>query len=72
MPKVRQRENLKNSKRKTVIYKEAPRRLSAEFSPQTLCRPDGIGKKYSNWWKAETYNQDYSTHQRYHLEIKDR
>ena len=27
--------------------------------------------KYSKWWKAKTYNKDYSTQQSYHLELKE-
>ena len=30
------------------------------ISQQKLCRPEEIGKKYSELWKASTYNQDYS------------
>ena len=43
-PKVKDKENLKSSKRKAVTYKRAPRRLSADFSKKqnktkkTLCK----------------------------------
>ena len=36
MPKIKDRENLKSSKRKTVTYKGAPIKLSADFSKETL------------------------------------
>ena len=36
MSKVKDRENLQSSKRKTVTYKGVPVRLSADFSKETL------------------------------------
>ena len=36
MQKLKDRENLKSSKRKAVTYKGAPIRLSADFSTETL------------------------------------
>ena len=35
-----------------------------------LLNAKGISKKYSYWWKARTYNQDYSIQQGYHLKLK--
>ena len=46
MPKVKDIENHKISKRKKLVtYCGVPIRLSADFSK--LCRLEGIGKKYS-------------------------
>ena len=37
LPKIKDRENLKSSKKKkTVIYREVPTKLSADFSKETL------------------------------------
>ena len=49
MPNVKDKERILNAamEKQLVIYKGAPIRLSADFSTETFCRPEGIGKKYS-------------------------
>ena len=68
MAKVKDKERLlKAAKEKQLVtYKGAPidRQL---ISQQKLCRPEGIGIKYSKWWKVWIYNLDYSIQQSYHL-----
>ena len=54
-----------------VTYKGSPIRLWPDFSTETL-QETGIGMKYSNWWKAMTYNQGYFTQQGYHLKLKEK
>ena len=61
----------KSSKRKLVIYREVPIRLSADFLREIL-QAEGLGKKYSKSSYTETYSQDCSTWQSYHLELKGR
>ena len=66
MPKVKDKDRILKAAREKqlVIYKGAPIRLSADFSTEAL-------KKYSKYWQAMTYNQDYSIlQQSYHLESK--
>ena len=46
MLKVKDKENIKSSKRKAVTYRGIPISLSVYFSKET-CRLKGIGKKYS-------------------------
>ena len=46
MPKVKNKDNPKSSKRKAVTYRGIPISLSVYFSKET-CRLKGIGKKYS-------------------------
>ena len=47
MPKFKDKESLKDSKKKQIVtYKGAPVRLAADFSTETL-QARGNGKKYS-------------------------
>ena len=73
LSKMKKKERILEAAREkdTVTYKRVPRRLSADFSQETL-QERGTGKKYSNSWKARTYIQDYSFLQSYHVEWKRR
>ena len=74
MPKIEDKERillLKAAMEKQLPTMEIP--LCYQLISQwKLWRPEGISMKYSKWKKARTYNQDYSTQQSYHLELKDR
>ena len=64
LPKIKEKERILKVARekKTVIYKEVPIRLSADFSIE-IFRKEGVGEKYSKSLKARTYNLDYSIQQ---------
>ena len=47
MPKVKDRENLKSSKRKAVCYLPRSPHKTQLISQKKFCRLEGIGKKYS-------------------------
>ena len=49
MPKVKDKERILKATRKNqlVTYRRIPIRLSANFSKKKCCRPERIGKKYS-------------------------
>ena len=73
MPKVKDKERiLKAAKeKKLVTYRGIPIRLPEDFSKETLqARMDW--KEIFKDMKSRTYNQDFSTQQSYHLELKDR
>ena len=57
MPKVKDKENLKSSKRKSVSYPQGSSHKIVWFFNRNFA--EGIGPKYSKWWKARNYNQDY-------------
>ena len=40
------------------------------ISQQKHFRSEGVSMNYSKWWKARTYNQDYSTQQSHHFKMK--
>ena len=50
-----------------VTYKGVPIRLSADFSKETLQAIRDC-KKYSQWWKARSYNIDYSIQLSFRIE----
>ena len=73
MPKVKDKERILKAAREKqlVILKRAPISLSVDFSSETLqARMDW--KEIFKDMKSRTYNQDFSTQQSYHLELKDR
>ena len=72
MPKVKDRENLKSSKRKAVSYLQGlPVRLYTNFSKETLqARRDQ--QEIFKVVKVRAYNQDYPTQESHHLKLKDR
>ena len=50
---------LKASREKQqVTYKANPICLTANFSQQKLCRPEGNGRISLKYWKGKIYNQD--------------
>ena len=61
---------LKATRKKVLTYKEAPIRLSADFSAETF-------QDRRNWhdifkvMKNKDLNQDYFTQQSYHLKLKE-
>ena len=73
MPKVKNKGRILKAAREKqlVTYSGVPVRLSVNVWKETL-NIEWIGKKYSKSWKAETYSQDYSIQQSYHLELKDK
>ena len=52
-----------------ITYKGTPIRLSADFSTESL-QARGNGTIYSKWWEGRRYNQEYSTHQVCHSDLK--
>ena len=73
MQKVKDKEIILKAERgkQPVTYKEAPIRVSADLSTETLqARRDG--HKIFKDMQTRTYNQDYPTQQSYCLEMKDR
>ena len=56
---------------KLVTYKGVPIRLSADFSTENLQARRDWQEKFKAM-KSKDLNQDYSTQQSYHLELKDR
>ena len=73
MSKVKEKEkNLKGSKRKITSYvQRSPQWLSADFSAEAF-KPEGSGIIYLKCWKEKSYNQNYSSQQGYHSELKER
>ena len=73
MPKVKDKEGILKAEREKQLVTDrgVSIRLLADFSKETL-QARGIAKKYSKSWKAETYSQNSSTQQNYHLESKGR
>ena len=69
MPSVKDKEGILTAAREKqrVTYKGVPIRLLTYFSKETL-QARMNWQKYSKWWKARTYNQDYSILQSYHVE----
>ena len=41
-------------------------------SRQKLCKPEGSGRMCFKWWKGKTYNQEYSTQQAYHSDLREK
>ena len=52
-----------------IMYKGAPIRLSADFSAETW-RPEESVTIYLKCWKGRTYNQEYSTQQGSHSDLR--
>ena len=72
MPKVKDNERiLKAAREKQLVTGEFPKDCQL-ICQKKLCRLQEIGKKYSKWWKARTYNLDYTTQQNYHLDSEGR
>ena len=70
--KVKDKERiLKAAREKLVTYKGIPIRLSADFSTETL-EARREWHDIFNMMKGKTYNQEYSTQQGYHSELKER
>ena len=70
LAEIKEKRILKAAREKErVTYKGAPKRLSADFSKETL-QARVAGKKYLKSQKARTYIQDYSIQQSCHLEWK--
>ena len=71
MPKVKDKERIlkQQEQSRQLPTKEFPQDYQL-ISQKKFCRLEGTGKKYSKWWKARTYIQDYSIQQSYHLELK--
>ena len=57
--------------KKQVTYNGTPKRLSADFSAETLqARRESM--LYLMWWKEKNSNQDYSAQQGSHLDLKEK
>ena len=74
IPEVKDKErSLKAAREKQLItYKEAPIRLSVDFSKETLQDRNISLARNTQSHETGTYSQDGSTQQRYHLELKGR
>ena len=57
--------------KKQITYEETPIKLLADFSAEIL-QAEGSGTIYLKWWKEKTSNQDYSTQQGSHLDLKEK
>ena len=73
LPKIKDKERILKAAREkeTVTYKGVPRRLSADFSRETLQARRGW-KEFQVMKGKDLYIQDYSIQQSYHLEWKGR
>ena len=74
LPNIKDKEIILKAVRekKTVTYKEAPIKLSADFSKEILQARKGWEEVFKVMKKARAYIQDYSIQQSYHLEWKGR
>ena len=52
-----------------ITCKAIPIRLTADSSAETLQARES-GRIYLKWWRIKTYNQEYSTQQGSHSDLK--
>ena len=73
LTKIKDKEKILKAARekKHVTYKGTLIRLLADFFSRN-CSPEGSDMIYLTWWKEKTSNQDYSTQEGFHSDLKEK